>query len=131
VLAGSNDGTTWMWGSKGTLMNVYAGHSAPVSAGDFTPDGTAVSACAVRCGERLLTLLLPVGRGPTPGKHIVTVSEDSSLILWDPKTANRVFRMSICTRPFLGAPCTKARPGADRPCGQDRRLSAVRCCAGV
>jgi WD40 repeat protein len=39
VLAGSHDGSAWLWGSKGTLMNVYAGHSGPVSAGTFTPDG--------------------------------------------------------------------------------------------
>jgi hypothetical protein len=35
-----------------------------------------------------------------PGKHIVTVSEDGALVLWDPKTAQRVFRMAhgtICT----------------------------------
>ena len=55
----------------------------------------------VQCdGEQPLTLIR-VRPGATPGKHIVTVSEDGSLILWDPKTANRVFRMSISTRPFV------------------------------
>jgi hypothetical protein len=29
-----------------------------------------------------------------PGKHIVTASEDGALVLWDPKTAQRVFRMA-------------------------------------
>ena len=33
--------------------------------------------------------------GPAwPGKHIVTVSEDGALVLWDPKQATPVFRLS-------------------------------------
>src|ERR1700722_16428967 len=49
-----------MWAiPSGAFMNVFNGHSGPVTSGMFTPDG----------------------------KRIVTVSEDSSLIVWDPKTA--------------------------------------------
>jgi len=47
-------------------MNVFNGHSGPVTSGMFTPDG----------------------------KRIVTVSEDASLIVWDPKTATVVHRLT-------------------------------------
>lgn len=47
-------------------MNVFNGHSGPVTSGMFTPDG----------------------------KKIVTVSEDASLIVWDPKTASAVHRIT-------------------------------------
>jgi WD40 repeat protein len=47
-------------------MNVFSGHSSSVSAGQFTPDG----------------------------KKIVSGSEDTSLIVWDPKTANSIFKIS-------------------------------------
>lgn len=47
-------------------MNVFNGHSGPVTSGMFTPDG----------------------------KKIVTVSEDCSLIVWDPKTAAATFRIT-------------------------------------
>ncbi|KAL1918739.1 uncharacterized protein VTP21DRAFT_2761 [Calcarisporiella thermophila] len=67
LLAGSSDGTVWMWQMpSGNVMQVFAGHSAPVTAGLFTPDG----------------------------KKIVTVSEDGSLIVWDPKTGATILRLS-------------------------------------
>ncbi|KAG9287642.1 hypothetical protein G9A89_023992 [Geosiphon pyriformis] len=67
LIAGSNDSTIWMWQiPKGNVMNVFAGHSASVTAGQFTPDG----------------------------KKIVTGSNDSSLIVWDPKTAGALIRIS-------------------------------------
>lgn len=47
-------------------MNVFNGHSGPVTSGMFTPDG----------------------------KRIVTVSEDATLIVWDPKTATAVYRLT-------------------------------------
>lgn len=57
----------WMWAvPSGTCMNVFAGHAAPVTAGQFTPDG----------------------------KKVVSVSDDASFILWDPKTASAIFRLS-------------------------------------
>eukprot|EP00003_Mantamonas_plastica_P023773 TRINITY_DN4319_c0_g1_i6.p1 TRINITY_DN4319_c0_g1~~TRINITY_DN4319_c0_g1_i6.p1 ORF type:complete len:322 (+),score=87.45 TRINITY_DN4319_c0_g1_i6:223-1188(+) len=40
VIAGSEDTTVWMWNApKGALMQVFAGHQAPVTCGGFTPDG--------------------------------------------------------------------------------------------
>ncbi|CAG8581751.1 13074_t:CDS:2, partial [Cetraspora pellucida] len=67
LLAGSNDATIWMWQiPSGNCMNVFSGHSGPVTAGQFTPDG----------------------------KKIATGSEDSSLILWDPKTAAATLKIS-------------------------------------
>lgn len=66
LIAGAVDGSVYMWSLNGTLMQVFAGHAAPVSAGGFTPDG----------------------------KTIVSASEDSTLIIWDPKTAVARFRIS-------------------------------------
>ncbi|KAI9205088.1 WD40-repeat-containing domain protein [Polychytrium aggregatum] len=60
LLAGSADGTIWMWQiPSGTCMNVFSGHVDMVSCGQFTPDG----------------------------KAIVSGSDDGSVIIWDPKTA--------------------------------------------
>ena len=63
LVAGSDDGTVWMWNAlKGQFMQVFAGHTGPVTAGRFSPDG------------RLL----------------VSVSEDTSLRVWNPKTGAAV-----------------------------------------
>ncbi|KAI8079803.1 WD40-repeat-containing domain protein [Halteromyces radiatus] len=67
LLAGASDSTIWMWAMpSGKFMNIFNGHAAPVTAGRFTPDG----------------------------KRIVSVSEDTSMIIWDPKTAVAEFRLS-------------------------------------
>lgn len=47
-------------------MNIFNGHAGPVTAGRFTPDG----------------------------KKIVSTSEDTSFIVWDPKTASAEVRLS-------------------------------------
>jgi WD40 repeat protein len=47
-------------------MNLFSGHSSSVTAGQFTPDG----------------------------KKIVSGSEDSSLIVWDPKNCATIFKLS-------------------------------------
>lgn len=47
-------------------MNIFNGHAGPVTAGGFTRDG----------------------------KKIVSTSEDSSFIIWDPKTAAAEFRLT-------------------------------------
>jgi len=47
-------------------MQVFAGHSSPVSVGQFTPDG----------------------------KRVITASEDGSLIFWDPRETAPVFKLS-------------------------------------
>lgn len=47
-------------------MNIFNGHAGPVTAGCFTPDG----------------------------KKIVSTSEDSSFIIWDPKSAAAEYRLS-------------------------------------
>jgi WD40 repeat protein len=40
LLAGSEDGTVWMWSiPSGACMSVFTGHLEQVSCGDFTPDG--------------------------------------------------------------------------------------------
>jgi WD40 repeat protein len=67
LLAGANDGTIWMWQiPSGNCMNVFAGHSSSVTTGQFTPDG----------------------------KKIVSGSEDTSLIVWDPKTATSILKIT-------------------------------------
>ncbi|ORX80566.1 WD40 repeat-like protein [Basidiobolus meristosporus CBS 931.73] len=67
IIAGASDGTVWMWhGVTGACMNVFAGHNGPVTCGQFTHDG----------------------------KKIVTASEDCSLIVWDPKTATAIVKVT-------------------------------------
>ncbi|KAG7025146.1 SPAC25H1.08c, partial [Cucurbita argyrosperma subsp. argyrosperma] len=40
VLAGSEDSTAWMWNAdRGVYLNIFSGHGASVTCGDFTPDG--------------------------------------------------------------------------------------------
>ncbi|GAA5826715.1 hypothetical protein JCM11251_002866 [Rhodosporidiobolus azoricus] len=67
LLAGGADGTVWVWNlPKGDTMHVLAGHTAPVTAGRFTPDG----------------------------KKILTASEDSMLILWDPRSGQPEWKLT-------------------------------------
>ncbi|CAO3689858.1 unnamed protein product [Rhizopus stolonifer] len=67
LLAGANDSTIWMWAlPSGNFMNIFNGHSGPVTSGQFTPDG----------------------------KKIVSTSEDTSLIVWDPKSAVAEIRLT-------------------------------------
>jgi len=47
-------------------MQVFSGHTAPVQAGTFTPDG----------------------------KRLLTASDDGSLILWDPRSASPIWKLS-------------------------------------
>jgi angio-associated migratory cell protein len=79
VLAGSRDNSTWMWlAATGAYMNVFSGHSGPVTCGDFTPDGMS---CLVHRFVHCMCLQL------LSGKQIVTGSEDGTVRVWDPKTA--------------------------------------------
>ncbi|KAG0236964.1 hypothetical protein BGW42_002177 [Actinomortierella wolfii] len=67
LLAGATDSSIWMWAiPSGAFMNVFNGHSGPVTAGQFTPDG----------------------------KKIASVSEDGSFIVWDPKSATAQIRIT-------------------------------------
>lgn len=67
LLAGSNDTTVWLWQlPSGNTMQVFAGHTAPVQCGEFTPDG----------------------------KRIVTADGEGNLILWDPRSASPVFKIT-------------------------------------
>ncbi|EJD45996.1 WD40 repeat-like protein [Auricularia subglabra TFB-10046 SS5] len=67
LLAGSNDGMVWLWQlPSGQTMQVFAGHTEPVQAGAFTPDG----------------------------KRIVTASADGTLILWDPRQPSPVWKLT-------------------------------------
>lgn len=59
-MAGSEDGSAWLWSlPSGTCLAVLGDHASPVTAGGFTPDG----------------------------KQVVTVTEDGTLRIWNPKTA--------------------------------------------
>ncbi|ORY92277.1 WD40-repeat-containing domain protein [Syncephalastrum racemosum] len=79
LLAGASDSTVWMWAMpSGKFMNIFNGHAAPVTAGCFTPDG----------------------------KKIVTVSEDTSMIVFDPKSANAIYRLSGDDARFHTEPLT-------------------------
>lgn len=41
VLAGSEDRTVWMWNAdRSAFLNMFSGHEAGVTCGNFTPDGT-------------------------------------------------------------------------------------------
>ena len=43
LLAGSSDGTVWMWlAATGACMQVFAGHEGAVTCGIFTPDGKGI-----------------------------------------------------------------------------------------
>ncbi|KAI0242324.1 60S ribosomal subunit assembly or modification protein [Massospora cicadina] len=67
LLVGANDSSIWMFQlPSGRVMNVFSGHSSVVTCGAFTPDG----------------------------KHIVTGSEDATLILWDPVSAKAIWRLT-------------------------------------
>ncbi|KAH7097371.1 WD40 repeat-like protein [Auriculariales sp. MPI-PUGE-AT-0066] len=67
LLAGANDGMVWLWQlPSGETMQVFAGHTEPVNAGTFTPDG----------------------------KRIVTASSDGTLIMWDPRQPSPVWKIS-------------------------------------
>ncbi|KAF8841229.1 ribosome biogenesis protein Sqt1 [Paxillus ammoniavirescens] len=67
LLAGSNDTTVWLWQlPSGNTMQVFAGHTGPVQCGEFTPDG----------------------------KRIVTACADGTLVYWDPRSSNPIFKLT-------------------------------------
>lgn len=51
---------------SGNTMQVFAGHTAPVACGDFTPDG----------------------------KRIITADAEGTLIFWDPRSPSPVFKLT-------------------------------------
>jgi len=60
LAAGASDSTVWMWNiPTGKVMNVFSGHTGPVTCGRFTPDG----------------------------RKLITASEDGTLLVWDPRNA--------------------------------------------
>lgn len=73
LLAGSNDTTVWLWQlPSGNTMQVFAGHTAAVQCGEFTPDG----------------------------KRIVTADADGNLIFWDPRSPTPVFKVTAADARF-------------------------------
>lgn len=59
MIAGTSDSTVWMWNlPKGDVMGVFAGHTASSTSGVWSADG----------------------------KSFASVSEDGSIIQWDPRT---------------------------------------------
>jgi ribosome assembly protein SQT1 len=67
LLAGSNDTTVWLWQlPSGNTMQVFAGHTGPVQCGEFTPDG----------------------------KRIVTACAAGTLMFWDPRSPNAIFKLN-------------------------------------
>lgn len=43
LVAGSADNTVWLWNANnGEFMHIFQGHSAPVTCGGFTPDGSII-----------------------------------------------------------------------------------------
>lgn len=60
IAAGASDSNVWMWNiPSGAVMNVFSGHTGPVTCGRWTHDG----------------------------KKLITASEDGSLLVWDPRNA--------------------------------------------
>jgi ribosome assembly protein SQT1 len=79
LLAGSEDGTIWMWSiPSGNCMHVFSGHSESVTCGDFLPDG----------------------------KYIISASADGSLIIWNPQTGIATFKFNGLDSRFHQAPIT-------------------------
>ncbi|KAG0164852.1 hypothetical protein DFQ28_010369 [Apophysomyces sp. BC1034] len=86
LLAGAQDSTIWMWAMPtGKFMNIFSGHAAAVNAGCFTPDG----------------------------KKIVSVAEDSTMIVWDPKSAVAEVRLSGDDARFHSEPITAVAVNRD------------------
>jgi ribosome assembly protein SQT1 len=86
LLAGATDSTIWMWAMpSGKFMNIFNGHAGPVTAGGFTRDG----------------------------KKIVSVAEDSTFIIWDPKSAAAEFRLSGDDARFHADPITSVCTNKD------------------
>lgn len=72
VLLAGGSACAWMFdASQGACMNVFAGHSAPVTCGCFTVDGIFdIINCLIQ-----------------QGKKLCTGSDDGSIKIWDPKTS--------------------------------------------
>ncbi|KAG0747600.1 hypothetical protein G6F57_005486 [Rhizopus arrhizus] len=86
LLAGANDSTIWMWAlPSGKFMNIFNGHAGPVTSGQFTPDG----------------------------KKIVSTSEDTTFIVWDPKSASAEIRLSGDDARFHTEPITSVAVNKD------------------
>ena len=61
LLAGSSDGTCWMWNADdASVLGVFAGHEASITCGDFSPNGL----------------------------RVLTGSLDGTCRLWDPKKSS-------------------------------------------
>lgn len=66
IAAGATDSNVWMWNiPTGVVMNVFSGHTGPVTCGRWTHDG----------------------------KKLVTASEDGSLLVWDPRNGTALSKL--------------------------------------
>ena len=95
---GSEDCTVWMWNAdNGHCLNVFSGHGATVTCGDFTPDGTNSSFSPIRSLVLffLFCISLSVYRKFNMyviylGKTICTGSEDATLRIWNPRSGESI-----------------------------------------
>ncbi|KAI9347404.1 quinon protein alcohol dehydrogenase-like superfamily [Zopfochytrium polystomum] len=79
LVAGSEDGTMWMWQvPSGSCMNVFSGHVGSVTSGSFTPDG----------------------------RSIISGGQDGNGFVWDPKAATIRTRFQSGHARFLDSPIT-------------------------
>ena len=68
LLAGSNDGTVWLWHVPSmAVMHVLSMHGQPCTAGQFIPSG----------------------------KSLLTISSDPHLIHWDPKSGKPLWKLDL------------------------------------
>lgn len=83
LAAGSKDATAWLWWAvNGNVMNVFSGHGTPVATGCFASDG----------------------------KSLCTGSADGTMIVWNPKTAEKSFTFTGPTYHTEPITCLAAHP---------------------
>ena len=62
ILTATDDTLLWMFNADDGTSTIFSGHGANVTCANFSPDG----------------------------KRVISVSEDMSLMVWDPKTGKNI-----------------------------------------